>query len=232
MTQHQDGSSYDDNAVIDGREASLGEFLSEAERLTVKDGNVGLYKKYEVTRVDGSSEPGGKHERCMYFVLDMDHDVHAIPALLAYATSCRASYPELANDLVNFVTRATLGKQGRDGMSDVDVYQGFAMRTLASDVAKDRMKVFLNAATGLSSETGEINEIVKKHFFHGHPWNDETQIHMKKELGDLAWYWALMCHAVGVRPSDVLMANIEKLRSRYPAGFSTEKSMNRASGDI
>jgi NTP pyrophosphatase (non-canonical NTP hydrolase) len=196
------------------------------------DEDRGLYDKYKVERKDGSSEPGGKHEGCQYFVLDLNHDPYSVPALLAYATACRARFPELATDLLNIVTRATLGQQGREGLNDIDEYQGYALRTLASDVAKDRMKVFLNAATGLSSETGEINEIIKKHFFHGHPWNADTQVHMKKELGDLAWYFALMCHAIGVRPSDVLMTNIAKLKARYPAGFSTEKSLNRAEGDI
>jgi NTP pyrophosphatase (non-canonical NTP hydrolase) len=189
----------------------------------------GLYGKFLVKRQDGSSEVGGKHENCQYFVLDLTHDRNAVPALLAYATSCRGKFPELAADLIRLVVQATAGKQGTEGLNDIDQYQGFALRTLASDVAKDRARVFFNAATGLSSETGEVNELVKKHFFHGHELDID---HMKKELGDLAWYWALMCHAIGVRPSDVLMANIEKLRRRYPDGFSTERSMNRAPGDI
>lgn len=59
----------------------------------------GLYKKYEITRTDGSSAPGGKHEGCEYFVLDMGCDPHAIPALMAYAESCKADYPLLAADV-------------------------------------------------------------------------------------------------------------------------------------
>ena len=59
----------------------------------------GLHEKFIVTRTDGSSEPGGKHEECSYFVLDLDHDPHAIPALAAYAESCEASHPMLARDL-------------------------------------------------------------------------------------------------------------------------------------
>lgn len=63
------------------------------------DHNRGLYQKYKVERTDGSSAPGGKHESCEYFVLDMAHDKHAYAAVAAYAKSCDAEYPELANDL-------------------------------------------------------------------------------------------------------------------------------------
>ena len=60
---------------------------------------MGLHDKYRVTRTDGTSEPGGTHERCVYFVLDLDHDEHAIPAIRAYATSVRRENPELARHL-------------------------------------------------------------------------------------------------------------------------------------
>lgn len=63
------------------------------------DAQKGLYRKYEVRRTNGSSEAGGKHEHCRYFVLDLDHDAHAAPALRAYADSCEAGFPALAADL-------------------------------------------------------------------------------------------------------------------------------------
>lgn len=59
----------------------------------------GVHHKYDIRRTDGSDEPGGKHDGCAYFVLDLDHDPHAKPALLAYADSCAAEYPLLAQDL-------------------------------------------------------------------------------------------------------------------------------------
>lgn len=65
------------------------------------DRDKGYYRKFKVERTDGSSGPGGKHERCAYFVLDLDHDRHAAPALKAYADSCRAEFPELADDLTS-----------------------------------------------------------------------------------------------------------------------------------
>ncbi len=59
----------------------------------------GLFNKYEIKRTDGGSDEGGKHERCEFFVLDIDHDPHAKAALAAYAASCEAERPELAADL-------------------------------------------------------------------------------------------------------------------------------------
>jgi hypothetical protein len=65
-----------------------------------KDATRGLYNKYRpVERTDGSSEVGGKHHGCEYFVLDTNHDPHAKAALKAYADSCEADYPILAADL-------------------------------------------------------------------------------------------------------------------------------------
>ena len=63
----------------------------------------GLYRKYDVRRTDGSSGPGGKHARCAYFVLDLEHDEFAMAALKAYAKACRESHPGLAEDIERIV---------------------------------------------------------------------------------------------------------------------------------
>lgn len=63
------------------------------------DNDRGLYRKYEIRRTDGSSEPGGKHACCRYFVLDLTHDPFAMPALRAYAKACSNSHPYLAKEL-------------------------------------------------------------------------------------------------------------------------------------
>lgn len=60
----------------------------------------GLYKKFqEIRRTDGESASGGRHDGCDYFPLDMTHDRHAVPALMAYAESCEEENPNLAGDL-------------------------------------------------------------------------------------------------------------------------------------
>lgn len=59
----------------------------------------GLFRKFDIRRVDGSDAPGGKHHGCRYFVLDVEHDPHSVPALIAYAAACEATHPQLAKDL-------------------------------------------------------------------------------------------------------------------------------------
>lgn len=62
-----------------------------------KDGPI--FHKFNVTRTDGSSEPGGKHRDCDYFVLDTTHDRYAKYALAAYADACEETHPNLAADI-------------------------------------------------------------------------------------------------------------------------------------
>ena len=66
---------------------------------------IGLYKKFEVTRTDGSSAPGGKHDGCEYYVLDFTHDKFAKPAMIAYAQACAEEYPVLAKELLDRVSK-------------------------------------------------------------------------------------------------------------------------------
>lgn len=118
-------------------------------------------------------------------------------------------------------------------IDSISQYGQLAVRTLAEKVAADTFMTHMNMATGLASETGEINELLKKRYFHFHPWTPENQEHLKKELGDLAWYWVVTCLSHGMDPAEVLATNINKLQARYPEGhFSTERSINRAVGDI
>ncbi len=64
-----------------------------------KDEDRGLYRKFDIRRLDGSSRKGRKHHGCHYFILDLDHDPFAVPALRAYADACRSEFPLLAADL-------------------------------------------------------------------------------------------------------------------------------------
>jgi NTP pyrophosphatase (non-canonical NTP hydrolase) len=91
----------------------------------------------------------------------------------------------------------------------------------------------LTAGIGLSSETGEFNEIVKKIMFQGKELSDENVFHMKRELGDIAWYWVQACIALNLDPNDVIAENVNKLESRYPGGhFDVYHSENRQQGDL
>lgn len=93
--------------------------------------------------------------------------------------------------------------------------------------------LLLTAGIGLASEGGEFNEIVKKMFFQGKPVNEENIFHMKRELGDIIWYWINGCRALGLDPNEVIAENVKKLESRYPGGsFDVYHSENRREGDL
>ena len=93
--------------------------------------------------------------------------------------------------------------------------------------------LLLTAGIGLASEGGEFNEIIKKMFFQGKPLNEENVFHMKRELGDIFWYWTNACRALNLDPNEVIAENVNKLESRYPGGkFDAYYSENRKEGDL
>ena len=105
----------------------------------------------------------------------------------------------------------------------INEYQKLAMTTLNPEL--DKKDVLINGVMGLCGESGEVIDIVKKHLAQGHELDKEKII---KELGDVAWYMAEIATVLDVELEEVLVQNIEKLKKRYPEGFSTEKSVNRA----
>jgi NTP pyrophosphatase (non-canonical NTP hydrolase) len=93
--------------------------------------------------------------------------------------------------------------------------------------------LLLTAAIGLAAEGGEFAELPKKIFFQGKPFNEEVRFHMKRELGDIMWYWMNACRALDLDPNDVIQENVNKLESRYPGGsFDAFYSENRQDGDL
>ena len=100
-------------------------------------------------------------------------------------------------------------------------YQDLAARTINWEMGKYYMT--FHAMFGLASEVGEIHGVVQKHY-QGHPINDGK---VKEELGDLLWFAAELCTAYDWKIEDVMQENIEKLKKRYPDGFSEERSVHR-----
>ena len=91
----------------------------------------------------------------------------------------------------------------------------------------------LTAAVGMSAESGEFIEVVKKMIFQGKPVNEENLFHLKRELGDVMWYVAQACMALDTSFDEIVEMNVEKLKKRYPGGeFDVHKSENRAEGDL
>lgn len=106
-------------------------------------------------------------------------------------------------------------------------------KVAAVDGIQLNMPLLLTASIGLASEGGEFSEIVKKMAFQGKPYNEDNRFHMKRELGDIAWYWVNACRALGYDPNDVISENVKKLESRYPGGhFDPYYSENRKAGDL
>lgn len=105
---------------------------------------------------------------------------------------------------------------------EINEYQKLALTTLNRELSKK--DVLINGVMGLCGESGETIDIVKKHLHQGHELNVEG---LKEELGDIAWYLASTAYALDTSLDEILSANIEKLKKRYPEGFTTEKSINR-----
>ena len=91
----------------------------------------------------------------------------------------------------------------------------------------------LTAALGLTAESGEFTEVVKKIILQGKPYNDENKFHMKRELGDICWYLAQACMALDTTFDEIIEMNVDKLKARYPGGeFDVHHSENRQEGDL
>ena len=107
-----------------------------------------------------------------------------------------------------------------------DEYQKLAMRTC--NINDDGVDMLCHCVFGLASEAGEVAGLIQK-IYQGHDFDDE---HMKKELGDCMWMIAEICTALDFSLDDVMQTNIEKLKARYPNGFSAEQSLHRKEGDV
>ena len=129
-----------------------------------------------------------------------------------------------SNDLTTFMD--TLDRL--DSNCEVDLNDGLIKH--GPDV---NIPLLLTACLGLAAESGEFIEIPKKIFFQGKALTDENVYHMKRELGDVIWYWINACRALNLDPNDVIAENVKKLESRYPGGsFDAFHSENRKEGDI
>jgi len=129
-----------------------------------------------------------------------------------------------SNDLTTFI----------DQCDRLDAnYERFEGETESRHGPDINVPLLLTACLGLAAESGEFIEIPKKIFFQGKPLNEENLFHMKRELGDIMWYWVNACRALHLDPNDVIAENVKKLESRYPGGsFDAYYSENRKAGDL
>lgn len=114
-------------------------------------------------------------------------------------------------------------------------YQRLAMVTApkVEDITiTDAQKRLLLGALGMVGEAGEVADMVKKHVFHGHPWDEAVFNKFLRELGDVDWYHNYLITSSNTTPGEVKAINIAKLQARYPNGFESVRSIHRQEGDI
>jgi NTP pyrophosphatase (non-canonical NTP hydrolase) len=105
---------------------------------------------------------------------------------------------------------------------NLNEYQAHAART-ANTKLNPRERI-IQACFGLTGETGEVTDILKKILFHSHDFDRDALV---KETGDCLWYLAELCSAWGITLDEVARTNVAKLRARYPVAFDEERSRNR-----
>lgn len=105
-------------------------------------------------------------------------------------------------------------------------------RLVDLDAKGANIERLLTAGVGINAEGGEFLEIIKKMVFQGKPWNEDNREHLIIELGDIMWYVAQACNALGISMDEVVATNVNKLMKRYPGGeFDVYYSENRAADD-
>ena len=136
-----------------------------------------------------------------------------------YSEFVEAVTSKASNDLTTFMDRCDEldGNYIGDGVHGPDI----------------NVPLLLTACLGLAAEGGEFIEVPKKMFFQGKPLTEAEVFHLKRELGDVMWYWINACRALNLDPNEVIAENVRKLESRYPGGsFDAFYSENRKPGDL
>ena len=136
-----------------------------------------------------------------------------------YSEFVEAVTSKASNDLTTFMDRCDEldGNYIGDGVHGPDI----------------NVPLLLTACLGLAAEAGEFIEVPKKMFFQGKPLTEAEVFHLKRELGDVMWYWINACRALNLNPNEVIAENVRKLESRYPGGsFDAFYSENRKPGDL
>lgn len=142
----------------------------------------------------------------------------------------------MLNDYAKFVdsTTSLASKNTKVLASRIEELRGNFSQT-GNDIRFEEFQIarLLTAVVGMMAESGEFAEVVKKKVFQADSkFTEEEVFHMKRELGDVLWYWVQGCIALGFTPEEVMEENIRKLEKRYPNGFQVFRSENREKGDI
>jgi NTP pyrophosphatase (non-canonical NTP hydrolase) len=82
----------------------------------------------------------------------------------------------------------------------------------------------LHGVVGIATEAGELLEALRDHVEHGKPLDP---VNLREELGDLMWYMAILCRALGTDFETEQKRNIAKLTARYPEKFTETRAIDR-----
>ena len=126
------------------------------------------------------------------------------------------------NQVSRIKTGARRGNVMQDKIVEFNDFQKLSERTLDQGLSNEM--ALANYGMGLTGEAGEVADLLKKGLFHGHELNYGK---LKEELGDVMFYIAALATTAGLTLEEVAWANVEKLRKRYPQGFSEDRSRNR-----
>ena len=111
-----------------------------------------------------------------------------------------------------------------------ETYKQGVMKTESLDVAKIQKRIdenklrLIHASMGLSTESAEFLDAMKKHVFYG---KDLDSVNIKEELGDCLWYLFVALDVFGWTLEEVMQLNHDKLKKRYGNSFSEDKAINR-----
>jgi len=100
---------------------------------------------------------------------------------------------------------------------DLKEYQELCKKTAKKFDSKD-----LEISTwglGIAGEAGDVASCIKKTVAHE---NKVIEAGIRENLGDTFWYAAMICNFFNWNMNEVLEENIEKLKKRYPQGFTIE----------
>ena len=134
--------------------------------------------------------------------------------------------------MVDINTYAKFVDTTTSGESRETIYFQDRLACLDNSHSEIHWSRLMTSSIGMLAESGEFAEVMKKILFQGKEFNEENRFHMKRELGDVLWYWCQGCMALGYTPEEVMAENISKLEKRYPNGFEIARSEHREAGDI
>lgn len=113
-------------------------------------------------------------------------------------------------------------------MITLDQYPAEVRRTAAHTDDQPVIQKLSLSGMGLAGEAGEVCDLLKKIVHHDRPLDEAMRRKICHEMGDVLWYLTYLAGVLGLTLDEVANANVEKLRARYPDGFTTEASIAKA----